>query len=41
MRPKINVLEEVGGVMQTVTREMTEEEFAAYQEMLKLAESEE
>ena len=38
MRPKINVLEKVGGVIQTITREMTEDEFAEYQEMLKMAE---
>ena len=41
MKPTINVLEEVDGVMQAVTREMTDEEYAAYQEMLKLAENEE
>ena len=34
MRPKINVLE--NGI--AVTREMTEEEYAEYQEMLKQAE---
>ena len=38
MKPKINVLEEVNGVMQAITREMTDEEYAEYQEMLKLAE---
>ena len=36
MKPKINVLE--NGI--AVTREMTEVEFAEYQEMLKMAESE-
>lgn len=41
MKPKINVLEEVNGVMQAVTREMTDEEYAEYQEMIKMAESEE
>lgn len=41
MKPKINVLEEVDGVMQSVTREMTDEEYAEYQEMMKMAESEE
>ena len=30
MRPKINVLEEVDGVLQAVTREMTEEEYADF-----------
>jgi hypothetical protein len=38
MRPKINVLEEVGGVIRVITREMTAEEYAEYQEMLKMAE---
>ena len=38
MKPKINVLEEVDGVMQSVTREMTDEEYAEYQEMMKMAE---
>lgn len=38
MKPKINVLEEVNGVMQSVTREMTDEEYAEYQEMMKMAE---
>ena len=41
MKPTINVLEEVNGVMQAITREMTVVEFAEYQEMLKMAESEE
>ena len=27
MRPKINVLEELDGILQPVTREMTEEEY--------------
>ena len=40
MKPKINVLEEVDGVLQSVTREMTDEEYAEYQEMMKMAESE-
>ena len=40
MKPTINVLEEVNGVMQAITREMTDEEYAEYQEMLKMAESE-
>ena len=34
MKPKINVLE--NGI--AVTREMTEEEYAEYQEMMKMAE---
>ena len=38
MKPKINVLEEVNGVMQAVTREMTDEEYAEYQEVIKMAE---
>ena len=38
MRPKINVLEEINGRIHCVTREMTEEEFAEYQEMIKMAE---
>ena len=38
MKPTINVLEEVNGVMQAITREMTDEEFAEYQEMIKMAE---
>ena len=38
MKPLINVLEEVNGVMQAVTREMTDEEYADYQEMMKMAE---
>ena len=41
MKPKINVLEEVNGVMQAITREMTDEEYVEYQEMLKMAENEE
>ena len=41
MKPKINVLEMVDGVLQPVTREMTDEEYAEYQEMIKMAESEE
>lgn len=41
MRPKINVLEEVDGILQAVTREMTEEEYAEHLEMMKMAESEE
>ena len=41
MKPKINVLEEVNGVMQAVTREMTDEEYAEYQEVIKMAENEE
>ena len=41
MKPKINVLEEVDGVMQVVTREMTDEEYAEYQEIGKLAEENE
>ena len=41
MKPKINVLEEVDGVLQPVTREMTDEEYAEYQEMIKMAENEE
>ena len=41
MKPKINVLEEVNGVMQAVTREMTDEEYAEYQEVIKMAEREE
>ena len=36
MKPKINVLE--NGI--AVTREMTEEEYAEYQELMKMAESE-
>ena len=36
MKPKINVLE--NGI--AVTREMTEEEYAEYLKMLKMAESE-
>lgn len=40
MKPKINVLEMVDGVLQRVTREMTDEEYAEYQEMLKMAEGE-
>ena len=38
MKPKINVLEKVNGVLQAVTREMTDEEYAEYQEMMKMAE---
>lgn len=34
MKPKINILE--NGI--AVTREMTEEEYAEYQEMMKMAE---
>lgn len=41
MRPKINVLEMVDGALQPVTREMTEEEYAEYREMLKMAEESE
>ena len=36
-RPSINVLEEVDGKMQAVTREMTEEEYAEYLEVQQLA----
>lgn len=39
MRPKINVLEEVNGVIQAVTREMTDEEYAEHLEILKMAEA--
>ena len=38
MKPLINVLEEVNGVMESVTREMTDEEYVKYQEMPKMAE---
>lgn len=38
MRPKINVLEEVNGVIQAVTREMTDAEYAEYLEMMAMAE---
>ena len=38
MRLKINVLEDIDGVLQAVTREMTEEEYAAHLEMIKSAE---
>ena len=41
MKPKINVLEMVDGVLQPVTREMTEEEYAEYEKMLQQAEREE
>ena len=41
MKPTINVLEKVNGVLQAVTREMTDEEYAEYQEMMKMAENEE
>ena len=41
MRPKINVLEMVDGVLQPVTRMMTDKEYAEYQEMLKMAEESE
>jgi hypothetical protein len=41
MKPKINVLEEVDGVLQAVTREMTEEEYAEHLEMIKRAEENE
>ena len=41
MRPNINVLEKVDGILQVITREMTEEEYAEHLEMLKMAESEE
>ena len=40
MKPKINVLEEAGGVIRAITREMTAEEYAEYQEMLQMAEGE-
>lgn len=30
MRPKINVLAEVDGILQPITREMTEEEYADF-----------
>lgn len=38
MKPKINVLEEVNGVIQAVTREMTDEEYAEYMEAQRMAE---
>ena len=41
MKPKINVLELVNGVMQAVTREMTDEEYAEYLESQQMANSEE
>lgn len=41
MKPKINVLELVNGVMQAVTREMNEEEYAEYLEMVNMAEDQE
>lgn len=37
MRPKINVLEMLDGVLQPVTREMTEEEYAEYLQMQEMA----
>ena len=40
MKPTINVLEKVNGVLQAVTREMTDEEYAEYLEMMKKAEEE-
>ena len=40
MKPLINVLEKVNGVLQAVTREMTDEEYAEHLEMLKMAERE-
>ena len=41
MKPTINVLEKVNGVLQAVTREMTDEEYAEYLEMMKMAEENE
>ncbi len=41
MKPKINVLEEVNGVLQAVTREMTDEEYAEHLEMMQMAEENE
>ena len=41
MKPKINVLVFEDGIAKAITREMTDEEFAEYQEMMKMAESEE
>ena len=38
MKPKINILEKTDGGLKRFTREMTNEEYAEYQEMLKLAE---
>ena len=35
MKPKINVLSEVDGIMTIITREMTEEEYAEYLEKIK------
>ena len=41
MKPTINVLEEVNGVLQSVTREMTDAEYADYLECQRLAEESE
>lgn len=41
MKPKINVLELVDGVLQPVTREMTDAEYAEHLEMMQMAEKEE
>ena len=41
MKPKINILEKTDGVLKRFTREMTDEEYAEYQQMLKMAENEE
>ena len=41
MKPIIYVLEKVNEEFKRVCREMTDEEFAEYQEMMKMAESEE
>lgn len=41
MKPKINVLEWVDGVLQAITREMTDEEYAEHLEMMQMAENEE
>lgn len=35
MKPKINILEEIDGKMQAVTREMTPEEYAEYLAMIE------
>ena len=37
MKPTINVLEEVNGVMRAITREMTDAEYAEYMELMSNA----
>ena len=40
MRPKINVLVNEDGLIKAITREMTDEEYAEFLDMIRMAEAE-